>query len=86
MFGDGAFSWFKSSKQETAPERTWNPNTMTAEQPTSPAAPTTERVVTEQPGSQEQMSMQMRGGAGCGDVCCGVCAGLCCFECFEECC
>lgn len=49
MFGDGVFSWFKSSKEEAAPERTWNANTMTTVQPSSPAAPTTERVVSEQP-------------------------------------
>lgn len=48
----GLFSWFKSSKEESAPQTqqpTWDPNTLTMQQPSSPAAPTTERVVTEQP-------------------------------------
>lgn len=49
MFGDSFFSWFKSSKQESAPEATWDPNTVTMAQPQSPAAPTTEGVVTGQP-------------------------------------
>ncbi|RAL14873.1 uncharacterized protein BO97DRAFT_403912 [Aspergillus homomorphus CBS 101889] len=81
------FNLFKSSK-DSAPEATWNPDTVTMttmQQPTSPQAPTTERVVTEQPSSQEQMNMTLRGG-GAGGVCCGVCAGLMCFECCEECC
>ncbi|BCR93469.1 uncharacterized protein AKAW2_10515A [Aspergillus luchuensis] len=49
MFGDSIFSWFKSSKQESAPEATWDPNTVTMTQPQSPAGPTTEGVVTGQP-------------------------------------
>ncbi|KAL4889523.1 hypothetical protein BDV59DRAFT_205193 [Aspergillus ambiguus] len=86
----GIFTWFKSSKEESAPKTqqpTWDPNTLTMQQPSSPAAPTTERVVTEQPEqtNQENMQMKLRGG-GAGDVCCGVCAGLLCFECCEECC
>ncbi|KAJ5648177.1 hypothetical protein N7490_004549 [Penicillium lividum] len=84
MFANGLFNWF-SSKQETAPA-TWDSNTATVQnqQPTSPDAPSTERVVTEQPNSQENM-MKLRGG-GAGDVCCGLCAGLLCFECCEDCC
>jgi hypothetical protein len=47
MFGS---SWFKSSKEEETPkDATWNPNTLTMEQPTSPAAPNQSQVVTEQP-------------------------------------
>ncbi|BDD55274.1 hypothetical protein MAP00_000811 [Monascus purpureus] len=81
MFGN----WFKSSnQQESAQQPTWDPNTLTMQQPTSPQAPSTENVVTEQPRSQE--SMQLRGGGGCCETCCGVCAGLACFECFEDCC
>ncbi|PYI34015.1 hypothetical protein BP00DRAFT_423593 [Aspergillus indologenus CBS 114.80] len=84
------FNLFKSTKESTPAEGapTWNPNTatmMTMQQPSSPQAPSTERVVTEQPSTQEQMHMNLRGG-GAGGVCCGVCAGLMCFECCEECC
>ncbi|KAJ5811550.1 hypothetical protein N7474_007851 [Penicillium riverlandense] len=83
MFG---FNLFSSPKKDSAPEATWDANTATVQnqQPTSPEAPSTERVVTEQPNSQENM-MKLRGG-GAGDVCCGLCAGLLCFECCEECC
>lgn len=44
------FSLFKSSKEET-PAATWNPNTLTMEQPSSPEAPHAQQqqVVTEQP-------------------------------------
>lgn len=43
------FSLFKSSKEET-PAATWNPNTLTMEQPSSPEAPhQQQQVVTEQP-------------------------------------
>ncbi|CAL5873274.1 uncharacterized protein PFLUO_LOCUS7543 [Penicillium psychrofluorescens] len=82
MFGFNLFS----SKKESAPEATWDANTATVQnqQPTSPEAPSTERVITEQPNSQENM-MKLRGG-GAGDICCGVCAGLLCFECCEDCC
>lgn len=46
MFGN----WFKSSnQQESAQQPTWDPNTLTMQQPTSPQAPSTENVVTEQP-------------------------------------
>ncbi|OOF93568.1 hypothetical protein ASPCADRAFT_209508 [Aspergillus carbonarius ITEM 5010] len=81
------FSWFKSSNQESAPvQNTWNPNTLTMEQPSAPDAPVTEQVVTGQPAQQETMQMSLRGGGEGEDVCCGVCAGLCCFECCECCC
>ncbi|RAL04811.1 uncharacterized protein BO80DRAFT_422053 [Aspergillus ibericus CBS 121593] len=81
------FNFFKSNKEEsTATQQpAWDPNTMTMQQPSSPEAPSTERVVTQQPNTQEEMKMNLRGG-GAGDVCCGVCAGLLCFECCEECC
>ncbi|RAK95338.1 uncharacterized protein BO80DRAFT_368970 [Aspergillus ibericus CBS 121593] len=66
------FSWFKSSNQESAPaQATWNPNTVTM-QPSSPEVPVTEQVVTGQPGQQETMQMNLRGGGEGEDVCCGV--------------
>lgn len=43
------FSWFKSSKDE-APAPTWNAQTLTMEQPSSPSSmQQQEQVVTEQP-------------------------------------
>ncbi|KAJ5102145.1 hypothetical protein NUU61_004367 [Penicillium alfredii] len=71
MFGNGIFSWFSSKQESTAPEATWDATTanMQNQQPTSPAAPSTDRVETEQPNSQE--NMKLRGG-GAGDVCCGL--------------
>ena len=48
MSTNGLFSWF-SSKESTAPEATWDATTATVQnQPTSPQAPSTDRVVTEQ--------------------------------------
>ncbi|BCR90442.1 uncharacterized protein ACHE_60328A [Aspergillus chevalieri] len=83
----GLFNWFKSSKQEdTTRQPTWDPNTMVMSQPSRPSAPTAERVVTQKPNSQKDMQMNLRGGAGAGDICCGVCTGLLCFECCEDCC
>ncbi|KAF7621335.1 hypothetical protein F9C07_10375 [Aspergillus flavus] len=81
----GLFDFFKSSKEESprTQEPTWDPNTMTMQQPSSPSAPVVDRAVSEQPNTQEQM--QLRGG-GAGDCCCGICAGILCFECCEECC
>ncbi|KAJ5159652.1 uncharacterized protein N7482_006656 [Penicillium canariense] len=71
MFGNGLFSLF-SSKQAPTNGATWDAPTASPQnqQPTSPDAPSTERVVTEQPNSQENM-MKLRGG-GAGDVCCGL--------------
>lgn len=41
------FSWFKSNKEQ---EASWNPNTLTMEQPSSPPAPVAQdQIVTEQP-------------------------------------
>ncbi|PYH66743.1 uncharacterized protein BO88DRAFT_85913 [Aspergillus vadensis CBS 113365] len=67
------FNWFKSSKEESTSTQqpSWDANTMTMQQPSSPEAPSTERVVTQQPNTQEEMKMGLRGG-GAGDVCCGV--------------
>jgi hypothetical protein len=50
MFANGLFSWF-SSKESPAPEATWDATTATVQnqQPTSPEAPSTDRVITEQP-------------------------------------
>ncbi|CAI7589644.1 hypothetical protein N7533_002963 [Penicillium manginii] len=82
------FNLFKSAPAESdsAPENTWNSNTVAMQQPASPAAPSTnQQVVSEQPANQEGMSMQLRGGGG-GGLCCGICAGLACFECCEICC
>ncbi|KAJ5980830.1 hypothetical protein N7481_008128 [Penicillium waksmanii] len=79
---DNISNWF-SSKQEPSQEDTWNAMTVHTHQPTSPDAPSTDRVVTEQPNSEQ--NMKLRGG-GAGDVCCGLCAGLLCFECCEDCC
>lgn len=47
MFGNIS-NWF-SSKQESSQEDTWNAMTVQTHQPTSPDAPSTDRVVTEQP-------------------------------------
>jgi hypothetical protein len=49
MFANGLFSWF--SKESPAPEATWDATTATVQnqQPTSPEAPSTDRVITEQP-------------------------------------
>ncbi|KAB8239230.1 uncharacterized protein BDW43DRAFT_306112 [Aspergillus alliaceus] len=65
----GLFDFFKSSKQEPprTQEPTWDPNTLSMQQPLSPAAPTAERVVSEQPDAQENTKIQLRGG-GAGDV------------------
>lgn len=50
MFENGIFGFFKSSnKEESAPQQTWNPNTMTMEQPTNYAGNNKQEVVTEQP-------------------------------------
>ncbi|KAJ5457937.1 hypothetical protein N7475_009325 [Penicillium sp. IBT 31633x] len=77
------FSWF--SHKQSSPKSTWDPPTATENhQPTNPQVLSIDRVVTEQPTSQEH-AMKLRGG-GAGDVCCGVCTGLLCFECCEECC
>lgn len=50
MFG---LDLFKSSKEDQTinnnSNNTWNPNTLTMEQPRSPAAPSNQQVVTEQP-------------------------------------
>ncbi|KAA8648183.1 hypothetical protein EYZ11_000568 [Aspergillus tanneri] len=80
----GLFDFLKSSKQENTQDATWDANTLTMQQPSRPAAPTAERVVTEQPSSQD--NMKLRGGGEGGEVCCGVCTGLLCFACCEECC
>ncbi|RAK84455.1 hypothetical protein BO79DRAFT_259232 [Aspergillus costaricaensis CBS 115574] len=63
------FDWFKSSNKESATQQpTWNPNTMTMQQPSAPEAPVTEQVVTGQPGQQETMQMGLRGGGEGEDV------------------
>ncbi|KAJ5746648.1 hypothetical protein N7520_011830 [Penicillium odoratum] len=74
-------SWFQGAEQPIN-ENKWDANTVTMQQPNSPAAPSMNQTITQQPGT-ESAAVQMRGG---GDFCCGVCAGLCCFECCECCC
>lgn len=52
MFGQGLFSWSRTPKTVGSEENvqpTWDPKTLTMTQPQSPAAPTTENVVTNQP-------------------------------------
>ncbi|KAJ6119292.1 hypothetical protein N7523_003572 [Penicillium sp. IBT 18751x] len=64
--------WF-SSAQESA-EGKWDANTLTVQQPTSPAAPAMNQTVSEQPGAPESMvtdGVHLRGG-GEGDICCGM--------------
>ncbi|KAJ5105510.1 hypothetical protein NUU61_002857 [Penicillium alfredii] len=79
------FNFFKSPVPEAHSESNWNPDTLTMQQPSSPAAPSSnQNVVTDQPTSQEQM--QLRGGGNGGGICCGICAGIACFECCEICC
>ncbi|KAJ5803525.1 uncharacterized protein N7503_005975 [Penicillium pulvis] len=77
-------SWFQGADAPLN-ENKWDANTVTMQQPNSPAAPSMNQTVTEQPGGVESMGVHMRGGDG-GDLCCGICAGLCCFECCECCC
>ncbi|OGM45918.1 hypothetical protein ABOM_006055 [Aspergillus bombycis] len=47
----GLFDFFKSSKDESprTQQPTWDPNTMTMQQPSSPPAPIVDRAVSEQP-------------------------------------
>lgn len=42
-------SWFRPSGQEEVQEVTWDPVTLTMNQPQSPAAPTMDEIVTDQP-------------------------------------
>ncbi|KAL2797582.1 hypothetical protein BJX66DRAFT_334895 [Aspergillus keveii] len=70
---------FKSSKTSESTENqnqnpTFDPNTLTMVQPGRTEAPSMEGnngVVSEQPGRQEPMEMQLRGGGG-GGFCCGM--------------
>ncbi|CAP96791.1 hypothetical protein E8E15_008551 [Penicillium rubens] len=75
-------SWF--SKEATSNSTSNATTNIESHQPTSPEAPSTVRMVTEQPNSEENM-LKLRGG-GASDICCGLCAGLLCFECCEHCC
>ncbi|KKK26472.1 hypothetical protein P175DRAFT_0533795 [Aspergillus ochraceoroseus IBT 24754] len=65
------FNLFKSTTTEPSPrsqDHTWNPQTITMTPPSSPSAPSTEQVVTDQPAPREEMRMQLRGGG----FCCGM--------------
>ncbi|KAB8257389.1 hypothetical protein BDV32DRAFT_152398 [Aspergillus pseudonomiae] len=65
MLGQGLFSWFGTSNAQSSEENvqpTWDPKTLTMAQPFSPAAPTTDKVVTNQPTPTEDMQLQLRGG------------------------
>ncbi|KAF7596715.1 hypothetical protein BBP40_000143 [Aspergillus hancockii] len=70
----GLFNFFKSSKEESSPTQqpTWNPDTIAMQQPSSPPAPTTGRVITEQPKTQGHKQMKLRGGGEGADCCCGL--------------
>lgn len=46
---DAVMSWFRPSGQEEVQEVTWDPVTLTMNQPQSPAAPTMDEIVTDQP-------------------------------------
>ncbi|GAT18554.1 similar to An12g10350 [Aspergillus luchuensis] len=55
------FDWFKSSNKESATQQpTWNPNTMTMQQPSAPEAPVTEQVVTGQPVRRSLLLRMLR--------------------------
>lgn len=88
MFDNGIFGFFKSSsKEESAQEQTWNPSTMTMEQPQNYAesaqtvrpfllinwVPKRNRKETETDScfSQAEQPMKLRGG-GEGGFCCGM--------------
>ncbi|GAB1201037.1 hypothetical protein APSETT444_010424 [Aspergillus pseudonomiae] len=67
MLDQGLFSWFGRSNAQSSEENvqpTWDPKTLTMAQPSSPAAPTTDKVVTNQPTPTEDMQLQLRGGGG----------------------
>ncbi|KAJ5086030.1 hypothetical protein N7532_010801 [Penicillium argentinense] len=64
-------NWFAPA-QEPVAESKWDANTMTLQQPNSPATPEMNQTLTEQPGSAQSMDVQMRGG-GAGE---GICSGM----------
>ncbi|OJJ50384.1 hypothetical protein ASPZODRAFT_57654 [Penicilliopsis zonata CBS 506.65] len=78
MFGDFIAKWLR--QEEPVAEQKWDAQTITMQQPASPAG-----LVTEQPQANESMNVHLRGGDG-EDICCGLCAGFCCFECCDCCC
>ncbi|KAB8077018.1 hypothetical protein BDV29DRAFT_154104 [Aspergillus leporis] len=67
----GLFNSFKSSPEESTrtQQPTWDPDTIAMQQPSSPPAPTIERVVIEQPQNKQR---QLRGGGEGADCCCGL--------------
>ncbi|GKZ25819.1 hypothetical protein AbraCBS73388_001630 [Aspergillus brasiliensis] len=59
-------------KEPPAITTTWDAETVTVRQPSSPAPPSSsEPIVDQQPAVLEQMDPQLRGGGG-GDFCCGM--------------
>ncbi|XRM40563.1 hypothetical protein ABZX51_003876 [Aspergillus tubingensis] len=79
---DAVMSWFRPSGQEEVQEVTWDPVTLTMNQPQSPAAPTMDEIVTDQPSLGEGMELRLRGGDGPEDACCFCCH---CCSCCEKC-
>ncbi|RAK98518.1 uncharacterized protein BO80DRAFT_447397 [Aspergillus ibericus CBS 121593] len=61
---DNVLSWFRPSAQEQVQEMSWDPLTLTMNQPQSPAAPTMDNIVTDQPTPGEGMELRLRGGDG----------------------
>ncbi|KAE8392566.1 hypothetical protein BDV23DRAFT_181496 [Aspergillus alliaceus] len=68
-----SFKWIGILGGEKPPVPTthWDADTVTVRQPSSPAPPSSEPIVVEQPAIPEQMDPHLRGG-GAGDFCCGM--------------
>ncbi|PYH89368.1 hypothetical protein BO71DRAFT_403124 [Aspergillus ellipticus CBS 707.79] len=82
---DSLLSFFRPSAQDEVPEMTWDANTLTMIQPQSPAGPTTDEVVTDQPMLGEGMELRLRGGDGPEDACCFCChCCSCCGSCVGD--
>ncbi|KAJ4424198.1 hypothetical protein N0V82_001064 [Gnomoniopsis sp. IMI 355080] len=61
-----------------------NTNTESMEMSQQPTMAVQPQMTTEQPKAEEPMSMSMRGGGLCADLCCccAVCEGCLCLDCF----
>ncbi|KAE8355234.1 hypothetical protein BDV28DRAFT_129372 [Aspergillus coremiiformis] len=68
----GLFDFFKFAKAGSPRNQkpTWDPDTLTMQQPASPPAPVAERGAGRS-DAQENTRVKLRGGGG-GDICCGV--------------